>query len=399
MVQRCIIHADLDAFFASVEQLLDPALRGKPLIVGGDPQHRGVVASASYPARAYGVRSAMPVAQALRLCPQAIVVSSRHKVYARFSSRVMDILEGITPMVEKISVDEAFLDVSACMGHWESAEALGRHIQTQVAEQEHLPISLGIATSKLVAKIACDRGKPRGLYVVEPGKEQAFLAPLSIKELWGVGEVMAASLEGLGVETIGDLTDWTEEQLVDAFGKVGHRLYLAARGIDDSEVQVHHRRRSISQEMTFAQDTADVSLLHRRILAMSEKVASRLRRDGLVAQTVWIKMRYTDFTTFTRQLTLEHPTDQAGVIDDVARRLLDENWRQIRPLRLLGVGVSNLIGESGYQLRLFDRSDQRRARLNRALDDIRDRFGPDAIGRASLYPGPSREEQDESSPS
>lgn len=395
MVQRWIIHADLDAFFASVEQLLDPSLRGKPLIVGGDPQHRGVVAAASYPARAYGVRSAMPVAQALRLCPQAVVVRARHDEYARISSRIMDILHDITPMVEKLSIDEAFLDVSACMGRWESPEALGSHIQTQVADQEHLPISLGIATSKLVAKIACDQGKPRGLVVVEPGEERGFLAPLSIEELWGVGEVMAARLEGLGVETIDDLTTWTEEQLVDAFGKVGHRLYLAARGIDDSEVHVHHRRRSISQEMTFAQDTADVSFLRRRLLAMSEKVAARLRRGGLVAQTIWIKVRYADFTTFTRQLTFEQPTDQANVIDDVATQLLDEHWQRARPLRLLGVGVSNLVEESGYQLRLFDHSDQRRARLNRALDDIRNRYGPDAIGRASLYPASSQGEGDE----
>ncbi len=399
MVQRWIIHADLDAFFASVEQLLHPALREKPLIVGGDPRHRGVVAAASYPARAYGVRSAMPVAQALRLCPHAIVVPARHDEYARISSRIMDILHSITPMVEKLSIDEAFLDVSACMNHWDSPEALGKHIQTRVAEREHLPISLGIATSKLVAKIACDQGKPRGLLVVEPGEEQEFLAPLPIGELWGVGEVMAARLEGLGVETIGDLTAWTEEQLVDTFGKVGHRLYWAARGIDNSEVQVHHRRRSISQEVTFVQDTGDISLLHHRMLAMSEKVAWCLRREGLVAQTVWIKMRYGDFTTFTRQLTLEHPTDRADVIDDVARQLLDENWQRSRLLRLLGVGVSNLIRGSGYQLRLFDHSDQRRARLNRALDDIRNKFGPNAIGRASLYPTSSEEERDSSTDS
>ncbi|MFP3895416.1 MAG: DNA polymerase IV [Anaerolineales bacterium] len=399
MVERWIIHADLDAFFASVEQLLNPALRGKPLIVGGDPQRRGVVAAASYPARAYGVRSAMPVTQALRLCPQATVVPARHREYERFSSRIMDILYGVSPVVEKLSIDEAFLDVSACMSHWESPEALGKHIQGQVAKQEHLPMSLGIATSKLVAKIACDQGKPRGLLVVDPGEEQEFLAPLPIRELWGVGEVMAARLEGLGVEVIGDLTAWTEEQLVDTFGKVGHRLYWAARGIDDSEVQIRHRRRSISQEMTFVQDTVDLSFLHRRMLDMSEKVAARLRRDGLVTQTIWIKVRYADFTTFTRQLTLEHPTDRADVIDEVSRQLLDENWQRTRPLRLLGVGVSSLVEESGYQLRLFDRSDQRRVRLNRALDDIRNKFGPDAIGRASLYPTSSKEDQENASQS
>ncbi len=393
--QRWIIHVDLDAFFASVEELLDPALRGKPIIVGGNPAQRGVVSSASYAARRYGVRSAMPTSRALRLCPHAILLRPRHEEYARRSRAVMEILHEITPQVEQISIDEAFLDVTGCEHLWGPVEQIGRLIQTRIKEEQHLPVSLGIASGKLVAKIACDWGKPEGLVIVQPGQEAAFLAPLPIERLWGVGQVTGDRLRAFGILTIGDLAAWPEEELVQQFGDMGRSLYVSARGIDRSRVRRSRPHRSISQEHTFARDVGDEETLLRTLLRMSENVATRLRRRRLVAQTVRIKLRFADFSTFTRQVTLDQPTDQGQVIYERARRLLARNWRKGQMLRLLGVGVSGLLDGGGYQLDLFDQTDQRRARLNRALDDIQTRFGQEAITRASLLEGGGREEEGE----
>ena len=251
-------------------------------------------------------------------------------------------------------------------------------------EEQRLPVSLGIASSKLVAKIACDFGKPQGLVIVPPGEERGFLAPLPIERLWGVGQVTGSRLRALGIQTIGDLAAWDEEKLVQLFGEGGHALYSSARGIDRSPVHVSRERRSISQEQTFAQDIGDGATIHRALLRMSEGLASRLRSYHLVAQTIRLKLRTPDFATITRQVTLGQPTDQVQIIYREAHQLLYRNWAEGRLLRLLGVGVSGLLDESGYQLRLFDRSDQRHIRLNQALDDIRDRYGVEAIVRASL---------------
>ncbi|NLG50522.1 MAG: DNA polymerase IV [Chloroflexi bacterium] len=383
MAQRWIIHVDLDAFFASVEELLQPALRGKPLIVGGNPNERGVVSSASYAARAYGVRSAMPVAQALRLCPQAIVVPPRHGEYSRRSRAVMDILREITPAVEQISIDEAFLDVTGCERLWGPVREIGELIQRRVMDEQRLPVSLGIATNRLVAKIACDLGKPKGLVLVEPGTEAAFLAPLPIERLWGVGQVTGGKLRKMGIATIGDLAGWPEAQLARVLGEQGRGLALAARGVDESPLHISRDQRSISQERTFVRDVADEETLQRVLSRMSERVAARLRERHLVGQTVRIKLRYPDFTTITRQVTMPQPTDQGQLIYDQAWKLLGRNWHAGEAVRLLGVAVSGLLSEGGYQLGLFDQQDQRRIRLNRTLDDIRSRFGDDAIQRAS----------------
>lgn len=380
---RWIIHVDLDAFFASVEELRHPELRGRPIVVGGLPNERGVVASASYAARAYGVRSAMPMGQALRLCPQAVVVSARHGEYGHHSDRVMAILAQITPAMEQVSIDEAFLDITGCERLWGTPEATARLIRRRVWTEEGLPVSMGVAANKLVAKIACSQGKPRGLVIVPQGGEAAYLAPLPITALWGVGEVTARRLRGLGVETIGDLAAWEEPDLVRQFGEGGHGLYQHAHGIDSSPVQSARERQSLSHEITFAHDTVDATLLQRTLLEMSERVGAGLRRYGLVGQTVRIKMRYGDFTTVTRQVTLERPTDQTQVIYARAEELWRRNWAQ-QPLRLIGLGVAGLLDGAGYQLDLFDGADRRAIRLNRALDEIRERFGRDAIQRASL---------------
>jgi DNA polymerase IV len=401
-VARWILHVDLDAFFASVEELLDPALRGKPLVVGGRPEGRGVVSSASYAARAFGVRSAMPVAQALRLCPQVIVVPARHQEYSRRSHAVMDILYEITPAVQQISIDEACLDVTGCERLWGPPEAIGRLVQRRVRDEQGLPISVGIAANRLVAKIACDAGKPQGLVLVPQGEEAAFLAPRPIETLWGVGQVTGRRLRALGIATIGDLAAWDEERAVRTLGeRHGRGLWRRAQGLDASPVQpgdaaLHPARRSISQEQTFAHDVADRLFLERTMLRMSEAVAARLRRRRWVAQTVRIKLRDPDFVTQTRQETLAQPTDQPEAIYAAARRLLHAHWTAGSPLRLLGVGVDGLLGEAGYQLTLFERQDQRRIRLNRALDEIRDRFGDEAITRAALLRRQHRSEEPDS---
>jgi len=392
--RRWIVHVDLDAFFASVEEILNPALRGKAIIVGGDPSQRGVVSSASYPARACGVHSAMPMAQAVRLCPQAVVITPRHHEYGRRSRAVMAILREITPAVEPLSIDEAFLDVTGCERLWGPPLEVARRIQRRILEEQGLPCSLGIATTKLVAKIACDTGKPRGLVLVPAGQEATFLAPLPIERIWGVGRVTAERLRSLGIETIGDLAGWPEEDLERAFGDAGRHLYRAARGIDASRVETGRERRSISQERTFGRDEGDRRTLERTLLGMAENVAARLRQQGLVAETVRLKLRTPAFVTHTRQVSLVQPTDQGQVIYAAALQLLHENWRQGQQLRLLGVGVSGLLDHSGYQLSLFDRSDQRRTRLNRAVDAIRDRYGHDAITRASLLRTGREEEGD-----
>ncbi|MGC9359435.1 MAG: DNA polymerase IV [Anaerolineae bacterium] len=381
---RWIVHVDLDAFYPSVEELLNPALKGKPIIVGGDPDARGVVSSASYAARAYGVRSAMPTAQALRLCPHAILLHGHYRIYAEYSRRVMAILREITPVVEQLSIDEAFMDVTGCERLWGAPREIGALVRRRVRSEVGLTVSVGVASSKLVAKIACGQAKPDGMLVVEHGDEASFLDPLPIRELWGVGPVTAERLRELGIERIGDLAGASDDYLERVLGDHGAALRRAARGVDASPVKRHQQRQSISQERTFAEDVGDPTVLARELLRMSEHLAASLRSAGQVAQTVRIKIRYPDFATVTRQMRLEQPTDQGQQICEAAQELLDKHWRRTRSLRLVGVGVTGLIEGAGYQLELFDDADQRRALLNRTLDEIRERFGQDAIQRASL---------------
>jgi DNA polymerase-4 len=318
------------------------------------------------------------------------VVPARHGEYGEHSRRVMDILAQITPAMEQISIDEAFLDITGCERLWGTPEATARLIRRRVWEEEGLPVSLGGASNKLVAKIACSRGKPHGLVVVPQGKEAAYLAELPITALWGVGEVTAKHLRGLGIETIGDLAAWEESALVRRFGEGGHGLYQHAHGQDTSRVQATGERQSISHEITFAHDTSDAEVLRRTLLDMSDRVGAGLRREGVVGQPVRIKMRYGDFTTVTRQVTLDRPTDQTQIIYARAEELWRRHWAAPSPLRLIGLGVAGLLDGAGYQLDLFDAADRRAIRLNRALDEIRARFGRQAIQRASLPAGRGR---------
>ena len=379
---RNIIHLDLDAFFASVEELLDPSIAGLAIIVGGSPEERGVVSSASYAARAFGVHSAMPMSQALRLCPQAIVRHGHRGEYSLYSQRVMAVLAEYTPLLEPISIDEAFLDVTGCEQLFGPPAALAHRIQERILSELGLPSSLGVASNKLVAKVASDLAKPRGVLVVPAGQEAAFLAPLPVGRLWGVGEVTASRLHQYGVRTIGNLAALPEAQMKTLFGSGALQMHRRALGMDDSPVGVEVRRKSVSQERTFARDVGDLDALQRTLLEMSEEVAAQLRSEGDCARTVVLKMRYPDFATITRQVTLPQPTDLAEDICKYAHELLLREWKKGTQLRLIGVGVAGLT--QARQLSLFDAHTEQLTKVTKAVDEIRHKYGDDAIRRASL---------------
>jgi DNA polymerase-4 len=382
---RKIIHLDLDAFFCAVEEQLNPLLRGRAFAVGGRPEERGVVASCSYAARRFGVRSAMPMARALRLCPQLIIVSSRHGKYSQVSRQVMAHLNAITPYVEQISIDEAFLDVSDLP---QSGEAIARQLQAQVQQDPGLPCSLGVATNKLLAKTATDVGKasfhgegpPNAVTVVPPGQEAAFLAPLPVEALWGIGPKTAERLAEMGIRTIGTLASLPESQLMRLFGKNGYDLALRARGIDDRPIVTSHEVKSISQETTFAKDVREAKVLEHTIFQLATGVGTRLRRNQLTGSTVKIKLRWADFTTLTRQMTLELATDQDKDIYQAALSLFHRTWLPGKPVRLLGVGVSSL-GAPIRQLSLWDKDTEKDHQLQTAIDELRQRFGKQIVQR------------------
>jgi DNA polymerase-4 len=398
VTKRHILHLDVDAFFASVEEILDPSLKGKPIIVGARPEQRGVVASASYAARAFGVHSAMPTAQALRLCPQAIVIPPRHKVYGEYSARMMSILSEYSSLIEPLSLDEAFLDMTGCEARWGSPEELARRLQKRLEGELGLSTSIGLASNKLVAKIASGLEKPHGFVVVPQGREAEFLAPLPVEKLWGVGEVTARSLHEMGVFTIGQLARLPAAQLEARFGRRGSDLYRHARGIDDSPVVAEREEKSLSREVTFAEDIGDGRVLRKTLLSLSEDAARQLRKRGLRGRTVKLKLRYADFQTLTRQVTLDAPTDLEQVIFDQAARLLERAWDKRKKVRLIGVGVSKFEPEE-RQLSLFEGTGEGRVaklrRLSQVVDQIREKYGDEAIQRASLVTSSSHDENEE----
>ena len=339
---RAIVHLDLDAFFAAVEMLENPDLTGKPVLIGGRPETRGVVAAASYPARAFGVHSAMPMYRALQLCPQAIVLPPRHRLYREYSRRVMAILRHTSPLVEQMSIDEAFLDLTEEVAIWDDTIELARHLQNRVRQEVGLGASLGVATNKLVAKVASDRDKPGGLTVVRPGEEASFLAPLPVKVLWGVGPVTAERLAEMGVKTVGDLAQLPEAQLRSCFGRHGESMARRAMGIDNRSVVTEHEVKSVSQERTFAHNLRDTDALKGQLWKLSQGVARRLKKTEIAAATVAIKLRYANFETLTRQMRLAVPTDDEQEIYRTSLVLLKRAWQQERPVRLLGVAARQL---------------------------------------------------------
>jgi DNA polymerase IV len=382
MDQRTILHVDLDAFFAAVEQRDRPELRGKPVVVGGGgPNQRGVVSAASYEARAFGVHSAMPLRQAGRLCPQAVFLPVDGTKYQAVSREVMAILRRFSPQVEPISIDEAFIDVTGSRSLFGDGETIGRRIRAAVRDEVGLTVSVGVATTKLVAKVASDLRKPDALVVVPPGEEAAFLAPLPITRLWGVGAKSAAALREYSVRTIGDLAALPDDLLTRRFGKHGASLGQRARGIDADPVGDRDAAKSISHEHTFDVDTSDRDAIERTILAMAEGVAGRLRDSGVKAATVTVKIRDSSFRTITRQRTLAEPTDLTEPIFRTAVELARPEVRGLR-IRLLGVAASGL-GERD-QLALFAADDPRRRRVVEAADAVRHRYGERAITRARL---------------
>jgi DNA polymerase-4 len=379
---RTILHVDLDAFFASVEQRDHPELRGKPVAVGlGGSNDRGVVSAASYEARTFGVHSAMPIRTARRLCPDCIFVPVDGAKYQRVSREVMAILRRFTPLVEPVSIDEAFLDVTGSRALFGDGEAIARLIKAAVREELQLTISVGVAATKLVAKIGSDLRKPDGLVVVEPGTEAGFLAPLPISRLWGVGPATAAALRDFRVVTIGDLAALDRSALVRRFGKHGASLVDRAHGVDSDPVDDPDRAKSVGHEHTFDEDTADPEVLERTLLAMAEGVSGRLRHARLKAGTVTVKIRDTAFNTITRQRGLGEPTDLTEPIWRTALELARPEMKG-KKIRLLGVTASGF-GER-EQLGLFEAGDERQRRVVRAADEVRERFGTRAITRARL---------------
>jgi DNA polymerase IV len=382
-----ILHVDLDAFFAAVEQRDRPELRGKPVIVGGgDPTARGVVSAASYEARRFGVHSAMPLRTAYALCPEGVFLPVNGRKYQSVSRDVMTILRTFTPLVEPISIDEAFLDVTGSRALFGDGPTIAAAIRAKVRQDVGLTASVGVASTKLVAKIASDLRKPDALVVVPPGDEAAFLAPLPISRLWGVGEKTAAALAEYGVTTIGDLAALSDQLLVRRFGKHGASLGARARGLDPDPVGGGDPAKSIGHEHTFDVDTSDPDTIERTLLAMADGVASRLRSAGLKTGTVQVKIRDSSFRTITRQRTLPDPTDQTEPIWRVALELARPEVRGLR-IRLLGVTASNL-GER-QQLGMFDEGPgaaggDRRRRATQAADAVRRRFGDGAMTRARL---------------
>jgi DNA polymerase-4 len=377
-----ILHVDLDAFFAAVEQRDRPELRGKPVVVGvGGRTDRGVVSAASYEARRYGIHSAMPLRTAARLCEHAAFVPVDGRKYSAVSKQVMEILRRYTPAVEQISIDEAFLDVAGSEGLHGTPVEMARSIRQAVLSELGLTVSVGVAATKLVAKVASDLEKPDGLVAVAPGTEAAFLAPLPISRLWGVGQKTAGILAEYGVRTIGDLAALPDDLLARRFGRQGPVLAQRARGIDHSPVSGADPARSVSHEHTFEIDTADMETLERTLLALSEGVASRLRAGDVKARTIAVKVRDSSFRTVSRQRTLVEPTDQTEVVFAAARDLALPQLKGIR-VRLLGVAASHL--GNGEQMGLFSADDERRRRATQAADAIRARYGFKAIRRARL---------------
>jgi DNA polymerase IV len=387
---RTILHLDLDAFFCAVEENENPSLRGKAFAVGGKPEERGVVASCSYAARRNGVRSAMPMSKAIRLNPGLLIVPSRHRLYGEVSHKVMAILHEQTPLVEQISIDEAFLDISDIR---DEAEPSGRRLQARIRDELHLPCSIGIASNKLLAKLATEVGKalalqrikaqglaepPNAVTVVGFGEEAAFLHPLPVDMLWGVGPKTSARLTELGIRTIGDLAKWPESELIRMFGENGRDLARHSKGIDDRPIVTERETKSISQEVTFSKDVREDKVLEDTLREQSVEIARQLRKNNLAGKTIKLKIRWPDFTTLTRQITLNDPTDQYQVIVKAAMDLLKSIRKPNQAVRLIGVGVTGL-GEPMRQLGLWDMDVERSRRLQEAMDTLNEKYGRDVI--------------------
>jgi len=378
-MSRCIFHVDLDAFFVAVEVLHEPSLKGKPVIVGGNPASRGVVSAASYEAREYGVHSAMPLSKARSLCPRAVFVPLHFGRYDEASHAFMSLLESVSPVTESMGIDEAFLDVTETVADFEAARALAVHLKARVRNELGLVASVGVAPAKIVAKVASDHDKPDGLVVVSPGEEAAFLAQLPIEKLPGIGRKSAGLLRTIGVETLGQLAALPDDVLRSSFGRYGEVLRRHAQGIDNSRVEARGEPKSMSRETTFDVDTRDMEFLRIALNSMSKHLSQDLARHMKKASTVTVKLRWEDFETTSRQESLRVSTSAASTLFEAASRLLCQLLgRSHKRVRLIGLRVSNLAGPE-IQLDMFSPETPRVQRLDRALSDIRSKYGEEAI--------------------
>jgi DNA polymerase-4 len=370
-----ILHVDMDAFFVSVELLERPELRGKPVVVGGQPNRRGVVSAASYEARRFGIHSAMPLRTAGRLCPQAVFLEGRHALYAQWSDRVAAILAKFTPVVEMASIDEAYLDLSGTERLHGPHLAAAHALLQQIDRETHLPCSAGLARTRLVAKVASDQAKPRGLLWVPAGAEADFLAPLGVRRIPGIGKVTEAALHKLKIERVDQLAAMSQEQLEEVFGRWGTALHRKSRGEDSYEFFVDAEPKSISHSHTFGVDTRERAVLEAMLSRLCQKAGKRLREAGLDAQTVTVTIRYAGFETVTRAKSLPEPVHLDPIFMEMSQRLFERNWDHTRSVRLIGVELGSL-SHGTSQLDLLDPT--RRAKLEklaRAADLLRDRFG------------------------
>jgi DNA polymerase IV len=370
-----ILHVDMDAFFVSVELLDRPDLRGKPVVVGGRPDQRGVVSAASYEARKYGIHSAMPLRTAGKLCPHAVFLDGHHAKYGEWSDRIASILARFSPIVEMVSVDEAYLDLTGTERmHGPPLAATDKLLRTITGETE-LPCSGGLATTRLTAKVASDQAKPRGLVWVAPGQEATFLAPLPVRKIPGIGEVTERALRAMGIETVAQLAAISAEKLENIFGQWGTALYRKARGGDSYEFVLDAEPKSISHNHTFGEDTDDLPTLYSLLSHLSQKTCKRLREAGLAARTLTLTIRYAGFDTYTRSRTMPEPVHLDVDIQRAFLQLFEEHRNKKRKIRLLGTALSNLM-HGGEQLNLLDAARREKLeKLTRATDNLRDRFG------------------------
>ena len=382
-----VLHVDMDAFYAAVEQRDDPSLRGKPVVVGGSANGRGVVCAASYEARVFGIHSAMPAAKAIRLCPHAVFLSPRMDYYAEVSAQIREIFQRYTPLVEPLSLDEAFLDVrGSCRLFQANEEEIGRSIQADIQTELELVASVGVAPNKFLAKVASDLEKPAGFVVVSPDDVQAFLDPLPIERVWGVGKVALQKFHRLGVRRIEDLRRLRCEDVESMFGSFGLHVWRLSHGLDDRCVEPDRVAKSISHETTLAEDITDHEVVSAWLLELSDQVGRRLRRTHRFGRTVQLKLRFSDFRTVTRAITLANPTSTTQEIFEASHELYRTRISERDdPVRLLGVGVSGLQeDEVTRQKMLFGEDTHERNELaDAAMDAIRDKFGSDSLGRGS----------------
>lgn len=386
---RLVLHIDMDAFFAAIEQSDHPEWKGKPVVVGADPKGgkgRGVVSTCSYEARVFGVRSAMPVSKAYTLCPQAVYVYPRGRRYAEVSRQVMRLLGAYSPDIQQISVDEAFLDISSTQRLFGGAESLARMIKADILAETHLTCSIGIAPNKFIAKIASDLRKPDGLVIVAEAEVKQFLAPLEISRLWGVGPKTVPVMHRLGIHTIGDLTRFSQEELLKRLGQSGLHFWRLANGFDERAVVEEAETKSVSRETTFEMDCDDEEMLRSTLFYLCDDLCYDMRRHGLSGRTVTLKIRLEDFSTFTRSYTMEHVTHSSDELFQQVQKLYAEFDRQGLRVRLIGAKLSNL-QQGEKQMDLFAERDDRKDKLDRVMDNIRQKFGAQSINRASVLKG------------